>query len=157
MKIRCNAKDLLIAGLSVACAALVVQNRKAQTAEDGKPKPIEVIRIYTGDDQQTHVEKIEVPLQSRGGRSGAISEAVDITGVMFRRTPPDYLIDWHNAPRRQYVVTLSGRGEVELGDGTKVPLNPGTILLAEDTTGQGHISRAIGSEDRISLFLPLAE
>ena len=46
---------------------------------------------------------------------------------------------------------------MELGDGTKVRLHPGHILLAEDTTGQGHISRAIGSEDRISIFLPLAE
>ena len=55
------------------------------------------------------------------------------------------------------MITLSGESEVELGDGTKIRLYPGHILLAEDTTGQGHISRAVGSEDRISLFIPLAE
>ena len=32
----------------------------------------------------------------------------------------------------------------------------GHIMLAEDTTGQGHISRAMGDKDRVSLFLPLA-
>ena len=68
-----------------------------------------------------------------------------------------YFIDWHNAPRRQFVITLAGESEVEIGDGTKIRLYPGHILLAEDTEGQGHISRAVGSEDRLSVFLPLAE
>ena len=80
-----------------------------------------------------------------------------MTSVQFRRTSPEYFIDWHTAPRRQYVITLAGESEVEFGDGTKVRLYPGHILLAEDTTGQGHISRAIGGQDRISIFLPLAE
>jgi hypothetical protein len=36
-----------------------------------------------------------------------------------------------------------------------VRLYPGHILLAEDTTGQGHISRALGDEDRLSIFVPI--
>jgi len=60
-------------------------------------------------------------------------------------------------PRRQYVITLAEEREVEIGDGTKVRLHSSHILLAEDVESQGHISRAVGSEDRISLFLPLAE
>jgi len=86
-----------------------------------------------------------------------LAEPIEVTSLQFRRTSPEYFIDWHNAPRRQYVVTLSGESEVELGDGTKIRLYPGHILLAEDITGQGHISRALGSEDRISLFIPLPE
>ncbi len=97
-----------------------------------------------------------MPLRSRGGTT-TLSEPVDVTSLQFRRTTRDYFIDWHNAPRRQYVITLSGVSEVELGDGTKIRLYPGHILLAEDTEGRGHISRAVGSDDRISLFLPLAE
>lgn len=68
-----------------------------------------------------------------------------------------YFVDWHPAPQRQYVITLSGRGEIELTGGQKIPLGPGHILLAEDVSGKGHISRAIGNEDRISLFIPLAD
>jgi hypothetical protein len=30
-------------------------------------------------------------------------------------------------------------------------------MLAEDLTGKGHISRGVGTEDRVSLFLPVAE
>jgi hypothetical protein len=55
------------------------------------------------------------------------------------------------------VITLSGESEIELEGGRKLRLGPGHILLAEDTTGQGHISRAIGSSERLSLFIPLAD
>ena len=118
--------------------------------------PIKVTRIYTGADGQTHAEEYEVPL---GAPSGAteMSEPVVVTNVQFRRTSPEYFIDWHVAPRRQHVITLAGESEVEISDGTKIRLYPGHILLADDTTGQGHISRAIGSEDRLSIFLPLDE
>ncbi|MYN63922.1 MAG: hypothetical protein F4X11_02660 [Acidobacteria bacterium] len=117
---------------------------------------MKVSRIYTGADGQTHVEELDVPLTSQRGAT-ELSDPVPVTSVQFRRTSPEYFIDWHTAPRRQYVITLAGESEVEFGDGTKVRLYPGHILLAEDTTGQGHISRAIGDEDRISIFLPLAE
>ena len=117
---------------------------------------ITVTRIFTGPDNQTHAEEYEVPLGAPRGAT-ELSAPVDVTSLQFRRTSPDYFIDWHNAPRRQYVITLSGESEVELGDGTKIRLYPGHILLAEDLTGQGHISRAVGTEDRISLFIPLAE
>ena len=31
------------------------------------------------------------------------------------------------------------------------------IYFVEDTTGKGHITRVIGSEDRVTLELPLAD
>src|SRR5207253_2034548 len=118
--------------------------------------PIVVTRIYTGPDGQTHAEEIDAKLMSGGGADER-SEMIKVTGLQFRRTPPNYFVDWHTAPRRQYVITLSGRGEIELAGGKKIPLGPGHILLAEDLTGKGHISRAVGTEDRISLFVTLAE
>jgi uncharacterized cupin superfamily protein len=44
-------------------------------------------------------------------------------------------LDWHNAPHRQYVITLSGRLEFETRSGKKQTVQPGDILLAEDTAG----------------------
>jgi hypothetical protein len=121
-----------------------------------KRTPISVTRIFTGPDGQTHAEEIDVKLLP-GGTSGELSEMLKVTGLQFRRTPPNYFVDWHPAPQRQYVITLSGRGEIELVGGKKIPLGPGHILLAEDVTGKGHISRGVGTEDRISLFIPLAK
>jgi hypothetical protein len=61
---------------------------------------------------------------------------------------PGDVIDWHVAPRRQYVINLSGQSEVEIGDGTKLLFGPGDIFLADDTTGRGHISRVVGTQPR---------
>ncbi len=119
-------------------------------------KRVVTTRIFTGSDGLTHAEEIDIKLKPRAS-AGEVSEPVKVAGLEFRRTPPNYFSDWHRAPRRQYVVTLSGRGEVELTDGKKIPLDPGHILLAEDLTGKGHISRGVGTEDRISLLIHLAE
>jgi hypothetical protein len=53
------------------------------------------------------------------------------------------------------VVNLDGGVEIEVGDGTKRILRAGDILLAEDTTGQGHISRAVAGQARRSLLITL--
>ena len=117
---------------------------------------VKVTRLYTGADGKTHVEEYEMPLKAQG-RGTELSDAVGVKDLQFRRTNQDYNLDWHPAPRRQFVVTLSGESEIELDGGRKIRLGPGHILLAEDTTGQGHISRAVGSEERISLFITLAD
>ena len=118
--------------------------------------PMKVTRLYTGADGTTKVEEFEVPLKPQG-RGTELSEIVGVTSLQFRRTNLDYNIDRPTAPRRQYVVTLGGESEIELEGGRKLRLGPGHILLAEDTTGQGHISRAVGSANRISLFITLAD
>jgi hypothetical protein len=118
--------------------------------------PVKVTRIYTGPDGKTKLEEYEVPLKAQN-RGTELSVTVPVTSLQFRRTTQDYDLDWHTAPRRQYIVTLAGESEIELEGGKKVRLGAGNILLAEDTTGQGHISRAVAGKDRISLVIPLAE
>ena len=66
------------------------------------------------------------------------------SGISFRVSPPGYELSWHCAPRRQYSISLSGQVEIEVGDGTKARVGPGDIVLAEDLTGQGHITRVVG-------------
>ena len=75
--------------------------------------------------------------------------------MIFRETAGDYAYDWHNAPARQYVVMLEGSVEVQVGDGTRRRFGPGAVLLAEDTTGRGHKSRAVDQQKRRSLFITL--
>ncbi len=72
------------------------------------------------------------------------------------RLAPGNVQDWHNAARRKYVVTLNGQGEVEIVEGEKILLTPGRIVLAEDVTGRGHITRSNGSEDLVLLIVPFA-
>jgi len=141
----------LFVGFMAWCVAPLVPH---DARADEPAQTIKVVRIYTGPDNRSHFEDLQVPLKD-GGKVGFLSELVKASGVIFRITTGDYNYDFHPAPRRQYVVNLEGGVEIEVGDGTKRILGTGDILLAEDTTGQGHISRAVAGKPRKSLFIIL--
>ena len=115
---------------------------------------MKVMRIYTGGDNQSHFEELDIPLTPT--EYGSQSELVPAAGVIFRETPEGGSLDFHNAPRRQFVITLSGLGELECGDGSRRRFGAGDILLADDTTGQGHITREIKGPRR-GIFIPLPQ
>ena len=113
------------------------------------------VRIAPGPDGASHFEDVPVALTARS-EIVDVSAPVSVTGVIFRRSPPDYDLDWHQAPRRQFVITLSGAVEIVASDGEARRLGVGSAMLAEDTTGKGHLSRAPAAVERRSLFVPLA-
>ena len=115
---------------------------------------MKITRLYTGPDNESHFEDLEIELQDAGD-IGELSEKVNATGIIFRRTSPDYDYDWHNAPQRQYIIMLDGSVDVEIGDGTVRRFSTGDILLVEDTTGRGHISRSVDNQPRTSVFVTL--
>lgn len=120
-------------------------------------KPVTLTRFFTGSDGQSHAEKTEVKLRPYARRAGLDeSELLKVAGAQFLRWPSGHVWDWHNPSQRQYVITVSGRGEVELAGGQKIVLTPGQIVLAEDVTGKGHVTRSTGSEDLVLLLIPLA-
>ena len=149
-------RALILGWIPTLAVAVGVRSLESEAGAAQDRTPVKVTRIYTGEDGKTHAEEYDVPLQQARATT-ELSEPEPVTSVQFRRNSPDYFIDWHTAPRRQYVITLAGESEVEIGDGTIIRLYPGHILLAEDLAGQGHISRAVGSADRLSIFLPLVE
>jgi quercetin dioxygenase-like cupin family protein len=113
-----------------------------------------IIRVYAGSDGQSHFEEIQPKLESRGDQS-ASGELIPGTGIVIRRFEPTRSNPWHHAPGRYAVFTLSGAVDIEIGDGTVKRLGPGDILIAEDLTGQGHATREVGPEARVSIFVPL--
>ena len=112
---------------------------------------MKIIRVYSGDDGESHFE--DVTPEEMANIVNRLGSG-DIT--LGLRTSPSFS-DYHNAPRRQYVVFLSGTPEFECADGTKVRMEPGDILVAEDLTGHGHIARSLGDAPRASLAIPLAD
>src|SRR6202163_657622 len=128
-------------------------------------KAVVITRIFTGPDGLAHAEDIEVSLNTRGA-----TDMLKATGAEFSVRPPTAGANprntaatdpnapgWHTGPARQFVITLSGRSEVEVAGGVHVAAEPGHINLIEDTTGKAHITRNFGPEDRIALTIPLAD
>jgi hypothetical protein len=115
---------------------------------------MKITRIYTSEDNESHFEDLDIPVKAAGD-IGALSEIFPVTGVIFRETSGDYDYTWHNAPCRQFVLMLEGSVEIEVSNGIRRQFHSGDILLAEDTTGRGHISRAVNGQPRKSVFVTL--
>ena len=110
-----------------------------------------IFRVFTGNDGESHFEDVtpdEFAIIANNRGSGDIS---------LGQRPADYFSDYLNAPRHQYVVTLSGYAVLEVADGSKRQMGPGDVLVAEDLTGHGHILRHLGNEPRIFISVPLAD
>jgi hypothetical protein len=104
-------------------------------------------RIYTGEDNQSHFEELELPMtQERRATSDWLSGAT----AAFGESPALEPQDWHHAPRRQLVAVLSGALEIEVGDGSKRRFNTGDYFLADDLSGQGH--RTVDVEGPVRLL-----
>jgi hypothetical protein len=149
-----NAKFAWFAGAALLSVSIVVLSAESAQNAAAQSKPVKINRLYTGPDGQTHAEEILVNFGPNGTDPFKLMAGA---GAEIRRAPPGRVVDWHPAPRRQYVITLSGRGEIELVDGTKIQLGPGSINLAEDLTGKGHITRVVGNEDRVTIAIPVSD
>jgi len=110
-----------------------------------------IFRLYTGSDGQSHIE--DQALSSHP----ALTTPQATAHIMFGQMAVGTFIDWHPAPRRQYVIILAGQLEIGLGDGTLRRFGPGDARLVEDTTGKGHTTRVVSSEPVLTAVIPLAE
>jgi hypothetical protein len=114
---------------------------------------MKIVRLYTGADNESHFEEVDVELNAAGRLQASVLQPTH--GIVFRSAPAHHLSDFHPVPKRQYVITLSGQVEIETGDGTIRRFGPGDVMLAEDTTGRGHITRVVGGQPRHYVFIPL--
>ena len=100
-------------------------------------------RVYSGDDGQSHIEPFE--MSDADAFHFPMIEQEDVIeghgrGIVFRRKP---MPGWHNCPRRQFVLVISGEMELGFGDGSTQRIKPGDLCLMEDHTGQGHTTTVV--------------
>ena len=113
-----------------------------------------VHNLYTDNDGVSHFRDIEVEWVEEGP-AGKLSKRLPAAGIIFREVQPDYDLDWHPAPRRQYIINLDAGVKITASDGESRFIAAGEILLVEDTHGKGHLSDHIEDKIRHSLFIPI--
>lgn len=106
---------------------------------------IRCVRIWTGEDGNSLFEEGLVALAG-GERGDVLSETVAASSISFRETRSGGAFAPHNAPTRQFVVTLAGTLEFRTATGATFVIRPGDLLLAEDTTGTGHSWRLMDDQ-----------
>lgn len=63
----------------------------------------------------------------------------------------------HPAPRRQYVITLKGKLRFTVSNGETFMIEPGIVLIANDTAGEGHTWEVIDGSEWERIYIPLEE
>ena len=104
-----------------------------------------ITRIHAEANGETHLTDIHIelaPAEGEPGASGALFGKIAEGPLRFRRFEPELHMDWHAAPRRQFIVITSGAMEITATDGTARAFPAGSILLADDGGSKGHLTRA---------------
>lgn len=120
-----------------------------------------ILRIWADDDGTSHVEDIDIELESIVYAPPAppldISAPFPAERALLATFPAGWFGDWHPSPRRQLYFGLGGRLEVEVGDGEVRHVGPGQVVLLEDLEGTGHTTRVVGDGPTTGAFVHLAD
>jgi len=124
--------------------------------ESGPPK-LPYWHVWTDGSGVTHQTRCELS----GFELNPISEGVTpqwnnwlLTAnatVAFVLLPVGWVAEWHENPKPQWVVPLSGSWYVETTDGVRIEMGPGEISLGcdqnskpDDKGRKGHLSGVVG-------------
>jgi len=79
--------------------------------------------------------------------------------VMMTVLPIGWTGEWHENPKPQWILPLSGRWFVESMDGQRVEMGPGEISFGADQNARevsgrkGHLSGVVGDEPAVLLLI----
>ena len=118
-------------------------------------------KIFVDETGETHFKDIEIELESVDFAPPApplmLSQFKPATRYAFSLFPSGWFGDWHPTPKKQTFLFLSGEMEVRVSDGEERRFGAGSIVLVEDTTGKGHVSRVVGSTDVVTAVVQLPD
>jgi quercetin dioxygenase-like cupin family protein len=119
---------------------------------------VRIVRIFSAEDGSSRFADQTLETEVRHIVDGLpplqVSGPYEATGVTFVVQSAD-AADWdhHVAPRSQYIICLTGRVAITVTDGERREFGPGDVLLAEDTTGAGHLSTPL-TDDVTFVMIP---
>ena len=123
------------------------------------PPTLTYWHVWTDDDgvsHQSQCELVNFEKESMGGgadpqwNNRLMSEESE---VLIAVLPVGWVGQWHENPRPQWIVPLSGRWFVETMDGVRVEMGPGEVSFGADQNTKanemghkGHVSGCVGDE-----------
>ncbi|MGD9347962.1 MAG: cupin domain-containing protein [Candidatus Aminicenantes bacterium] len=145
--------------ICIPVTVLMIGRHQETTQKIETAEPLNYTRIYADSTGQSHFGKQAATFQLVDYAPPAppisVSAALVAESVNFISSPSGWFGNWHPVPQRQFVFMLAGTMEVEVSDGEKRKFLPGDVLLVEDTSGMGHISRVVSKERAYLAVVPL--
>ena len=111
------------------------------------PVLIKTIRLYNLPDGSCSFEVGTVPNTTH----------ISVTSFFAQTHIEAYQKIAHPAPRKQFVVTLTGKLQFTVTNGDSFIIEPGILLIAEDVQGPGHTWVLLEGETWHRLYIPIPE
>ena len=137
-------------------------------SENPEPPKIPYWHVWTDDNGVTHQTRCALSgfeMQSMGGKAEPQWNDRVFAGksnVLISVLPAGWNGDWHENPKPQWILPLSGRWFVETMDGERVEMGPGDLSFGgdqnakEDAQGRvGHRSGTIGDAPTTLMIVQL--
>lgn len=123
--------------------------------------------VWTDDDGVTHQTRHELSAFEKQSMGGAAPQwnnrllTVNTT-LLFAVLPVGWVGEWHENPKPQWIVPLSGRWFVETTDGVRVEMGPGEVSFGGDQKSKsdaerptGHRSGTVGDAPAVLMIVQL--
>lgn len=106
--------------------------------------------VFADDEGMTHFRDVQFPTTSRDYAPPAppveVSAHESASGMIVLGFPAGWYGDYHPAPRKQWMIILSGKFEIGVSDGETRTLHPGDVVLADEAGSKGHTTRVLGDQ-----------
>lgn len=112
-------------------------------------------RIYSDETGISHFGDDEIAWSRLPSLEAWTTPLLEARSVGFLRLPAGFSQGFHPSPRKQFLVVMQGLFEITAGSGEKRVFPPGSVLLVQDTTGQGHKTRNAGQDEVLVARVPV--
>lgn len=146
----------------IVLVVLLFSSEKLKAQEKSNQiKIVNYVRVYADSIGESHFDDITIDLNEIDFAPPAppifTSDLEPSSNYGFASVLPGWESEWHPAPKRQFMIYISGTIEAEVSDGEIRQFGPGSITLVEDTFGKGHKSRVVGGEPVVGVIIQLEE
>ena len=122
---------------------------------------IKQISIYADETGGSHFRDMDIEIHESIIGPGipplGASSSFATQSAYLLTFPPGIQMDWHPAPGRLFHFFLAGQCEVTVSDGETRNFHQGDIVLAEDTTGKGHMTSNPGAVETLMVVVALPD
>jgi hypothetical protein len=158
-----------------ALSEAVMRTIPGRTPEDatggGQDKPtVSYWHVWADENGISHQTRCELSaFELRSISAGSSPQWIDrlvasAATVLVAVQPVGWVGEWHENPKPQWIVPLSGRWFVESMDGTRVEMGPGEVSFGNDQRcrsdadgRKGHRSGTVGDQPSVLMLVQLEQ
>ena len=119
------------------------------------------LRVYNDEKGQSHIgecdwEMHQENLSPPSTAGYSVTKMMPARGVAIMHNPAGVEDEWHPIPARSLVTVLKGKIRLQTSDGDSRVVQPGDLILFEDTTGIGHLLNGVDQQESDFAIIRLA-